>query len=60
MNTETLPSLHDLGYAIERVKEVQLRVSRHKATFHEGKHANDLQIINVMLTQVLDALTGQS
>ena len=39
---ETIPTMEDLAAAIVKIKDAQLRISRHKSFHHEGMNCNDL------------------
>ena len=58
MTIQAIPSLEDLGQAISRIKDAQLRISRHKDFAHKGKFANGLTLINATLGHALENLTG--
>lgn len=56
--SEELPTLQDLGKAIELIKDAQLRIARHK-DFERGRtYASPLQVVNLRLSYALEALTG--
>ncbi len=58
MQTQATHTISDYDYqqAISKINDARTRISRHMAFAHAGEHANDLSIINAMLTHAFESL----
>ncbi len=47
---------YNLNLAIDKLRDVEARLLRHKHYHHEGEHSNDLAIIGIQVQTAIDAI----